>query len=154
MDILDSIEEYSKLKELVVKHYNSHTDTKAHLENKLGQALETIEHSKQHVHSKLGQTETQLESRLNEHHKVVESFKQQIGEDHEKMIQTIESLGNTQKQLEQTVNALGQTRQQIDQVLFHMKNDIESEQKNLEEYKKITNERIEKLVKLFLSINK
>jgi uncharacterized protein (DUF433 family) len=63
-------------------------------------------------------------------------------------------LGNTQKQLEQTVSALGQTRQQVDNVLFQMKNDINSEQTSLEDYKKITNERIEKLVKLFLSINK
>ena len=154
MDILDSIEEYSKLKDLVVKHYNSNTDAKAHLENRIGQALETIESSKQDVHSKLGETESHLECRINDHHKIVESFKQQIGEDHEKMIQTVESLGQTQKQLEHTVNALGQTRQQVDQVLFQMKNDIETEQKNIEEYKKITNERIEKLVKLFLSINK
>jgi hypothetical protein len=154
MDILDNHEEYSKLKDLVVKHYNSHTDTKAHLENRIGEALQTIENSKQHVHSKLGQTETQIESRLNEHHKIIEIFKKQIVDDHEKMTQTIESLGNTQKQLEQTVTALGQTRQQVDQVLFQMKNDIEVGQKSVEDYKKITNERIEKLVKLFLSINK
>ena len=31
---------------------------------------------------------------------------------------------------------------------------MEAEQKSVEDYKKITNERIEKLVKLFLSINK
>ena len=154
MDILDNHEEYCKLKELVVKHYNSHTDAKAHFENRIGEALQTIEHSKQHVHSKLGQTESQIESRLNDHHKIIEIFKKQIVEDHEKMTQTMESLGNTQKQLEQTVTALGQTRQQVDHVLFQMKNDIELGNKSVEDYKKITNERIEKLVKLFLSINK
>lgn len=154
MDILDNHEEYCKLKDLVVKHYNSHADTKVHLENKIGEALQTIEHSKIDVHSKLGRTESQVESRLNDHHKIIEIFKNQIVEDHEKMTQTIQSLGNTQKQLEQTVSALGQTRQQVDHVLFQMKNDITSEHTSLEEYKKITNERIEKLVKLFLSINK
>ena len=158
MDILDNHEEYSKLKDLVVNHYKSNSDTKVHLEHKIGQALETIETSKKqlndNVHSKIGQTVLELESRLNDHHKIVESFKHQIGEDHEKMTQTVLLLGQTQKQLEQTVNALGQTRQQVDQVLFQMKNDLEGDQKSLEDYKKITNERIEKLVKLFLSINK
>ena len=165
MDILDNIDEYHKLKDLVDKHYKSNSDTKVHLENKLGQALETIETSKQqlheNVHSKLGQTVSQLDTRLNDHNKVVASFKDQIGQDHEKIIKTVHSLGQTQQQLEQTVSALGQTRQQVDQVLFQMKQDIENEkvcqeeyQKSVEEYKKITNERIEKLVKLFLSINK
>jgi len=154
MDILDNHEEYCKLKDLVVKHYSSHTDVKAHFENKIGEALQTIEHSKLDVHSKLGKSESQMESRLNDHHKIIEIFKNQIVDDHEKMTQTIQSLGNTQKQLEQTVSALGQTRQQVDHVLFQMKNDINSEQTSLEDYKKITNERIEKLVKLFLSINK
>lgn len=130
MNILDDLEEYSKLISNVgLGSKNSDSDLKLNeLRDKIeqhSQNLDTLKDSheihKNDVESKISQLCIDLELQKRDHTSLSESA---------------EGVKLNSEELLREVNDLKEYKQ------------------NMEDYKKMTNERIEKLVKLFLSINK
>jgi hypothetical protein len=127
MNILDDLEEYSKLISNVGVGCK-----KDEVDNKLGQIHNELEKLKD-SHEKLKES--------HEIHKVdVDSRISQLCIDSELQRKEHSNLSDTTK-----LNNEG---------LVKELNDLKEYRQNMEDYKKVTNDRIEKLVKLFLSINK
>jgi len=127
MNILDDLEEYSKLISNV--GVNSKKDD---LENKLNSLKEKLESH-----------ENKLESLKDNHemHKIeVDSRVSQLCID-------------LQLQTKETDKSNLSNKVNLDVLLTEI-NELKEHRQNTDDYKKVTNDRIEKLVKLFLSINK
>jgi chromosome segregation ATPase len=127
MNILDDLEEYSKLISNV--GVNSKKDD---LDNKLS-----------NIKQRLDSHQTELVSLKDSHdmHKNnVDSRLSQLCIDLQLQKQDVDASNSSHK-----VNI---------EALLKELNDLKEHRQNMEDYKKVTNDRIEKLVKLFLSINK
>jgi phage shock protein A len=130
MNILDDLEEYSKLVNTVVLGSKSNdSDSKlTELRDKIEKHSENLntlkdahEMHKNDADSKISQLCIDLELQKR---------------DHTSLVGSSEGVKTNAEALSKEVNDLKEYKQ------------------NMEDYKKVTNERIEKLVKLFLSINK
>lgn len=92
---------------------------------------------------KLSQFNSDLEKLRESHNKLKESF-----ESHKNDVE-LKFLDSELKSKEQS-NLCVSKNEDVSKEL----NDLKEYRQNMEDYKKVTNDRIEKLVKLFLSINK
>jgi len=128
MDILDNLEEYTKLITSVGLPKSSKVDS----ESKLTELSDKL-----NVHS--GELE-----RLKESH---EMHKNDV---ESRMSQMCIDLELHKKDNTQSVDVVKVNSEALQQEV----NDLKEYKQSVEDYKKVTNERIEKLVKLFLSINK
>jgi len=126
MDILDNLEEYTRLITSVGLPKNSVSDFDMKIDdisdklNNYSNELERIKESQEmynnNVDSKTSQICIDLELNKKENEKLIDEVKVSLD------------------------------------VLLHEVDDLKDYKKNMEDYKKVTNERIEKLLKLFLSI--
>ena len=127
MNILDDIEEYSKLISNV--GVNSKKDE---LENKLSSLREKLESHDNKLDS--------LKDTQESHKADADSRISQICID-------------LKLQKQENDNNQSFNKSNIEAMLNDI-NELKDQRQNMEDYKKVTNDRIEKLVKLFLSINK
>lgn len=126
MNILDDLEEYTKL---ISRSNNSDSESKLNeLKDKLNNHSEQLENIKesQEIHK------NDFDSRISQIFIDLELQKRE----HNNLLESNNITKLNSEGLQQDVNELKEYRQ------------------NMEDYKKVTNERIEKLIKLFLSINK
>lgn len=133
MNILDDLEEYTKLIS------NVGLSSKGDNESKLSELKEKLENHSQNL------------EKLKDFHEVhkndVDSRISQLCIDLELHKRENDSVHNT---LTESSNNVKSTSEALHKEVSSLKEYIQ----NMEDYKKVTNERIEKLVKLFLSINK
>lgn len=127
MNILDDLEEYSKLISNV--GVNSKKDD---LDNKLSTLKQRIDSHQTELVS--------LKDNHDMHKNNVDSRLSQLCIDLQLQKQDVDANNSSHK-----VNI---------EALLKELNDLKEHRQNMEDYKKVTNDRIEKLVKLFLSINK
>jgi hypothetical protein len=144
MDILDNIEEYTKLKSTFDTHFSSNIVKKDDMESKLSLASKSIED----VRTELKTYKTELESKLESYRLDTDSKLLKLTSDTESKILKLNG-DNDSKLLK--LNGDLESNKNLNIELLKQFNEYKQ---NTEEYKKITNDRIEKLVKLFLSINK
>lgn len=128
MNILDDLEEYTKL----ITSVGLPKSSKADSESKL----------------------TELSNKLNLHsgdlERLKESHEMHKNDVESKMSQMCIELELHKKDNTQSVNVVKVNSEALQKEV----NDLKEYKQNVEDYKKVTNERIEKLIKLFLSINK
>lgn len=127
MNILDDLEQYSKLISNV--GVNSKKDD---LDNKLTTLKERLDSQQTELVS--------LKDSHDMHKNNVDSRLSQLCIDLQLQKQDVDTTNSTHK-----VNI---------EALLKELNELKEHRQNMEDYKKVTNDRIEKLVKLFLSINK
>ena len=144
MDILDNIEEYTKLKSTFDTHFSSNIVKKDDMESKLSLASKSVED----VRNELKNYKTEIESKLESYRLDTESKLLKLSSDTESKILKLNG-DNDSKLLK--LNGDLENNKNLNNELLKQFNEYKQ---NTEEYKKITNDRIEKLVKLFLSINK
>ena len=144
MDILDNIEEYTKLKSTFDTHFSSNIVKKDDMDSKLSLASKSIED----VRSELKDYKKELESKLESYRLDTDSKLLKLAADTESKILKLNG-DNDSKLLK--LNGDLENNKNLNSELLRQFNEYKQ---NTEEYKKITNDRIEKLVKLFLSINK
>jgi len=144
MDILDNIEEYTKLKSTFDDHFSSNIVKKDDMESKLSLASKSIED----VRTELKNYKTEIESKLDSYRLDTDSKLLKLESDTESKILKLNG-DNDSKLLK--LNGDLENNKNLNSELIRQFNEYKQ---NTEEYKKITNDRIEKLVKLFLSINK
>lgn len=133
MNILDDLEEYTKLIS------NVGLSSKGDNESKLSDLKEKLENHSQNLEK--------LKDSHEVHKNDVDSRISQLCIDLELHKRENDSVHNT---LSESSNNVKSTSEALHKEVSSLKEYIQ----NMEDYKKVTNERIEKLVKLFLSINK
>ncbi len=127
MNILDDLEEYTKL----ISNMGSNTKNDD-LDNKLLKLKDKLDSHSNELNTLKNSHETHksdVDSRLSQLCIDVELHKRENGN-------------------------LSETHKTTLEGLLKELNDLKEHRQNMEDYKKVTNDRIEKLVKLFLSINK
>lgn len=144
MDILDNIEEYTKLKTTFDTHFSSNIVKKDDMESRLSLASKSVED----VRNDLKNYKSEIESKLESHRLDTNSKLLQLKSDTESKI--LQLNGDNDSKLLKLNSDLDNSKN-LNSALERQFNEYKQ---NTEEYKKITNDRIEKLVKLFLSINK
>lgn len=144
MDILDNIEEYTKLKSTFDTHFSSNIVKKDDMDSKLSLASKSIED----VKNELKDYKKELDSKLESYRLDTDSKLLKLSADTESKILKLNG-DNDSKLLK--LNGDLENNKNLNSELLRQFNEYKQ---NTEEYKKITNDRIEKLVKLFLSINK
>ncbi len=155
MDILDNIEEYTKLKSTFDTHFSSNIVKKDDMDSKLSLASKSIEDVRNDVKNYKIELETKLESyRLDTDSKLLklesdtDSKLLKLNGDNDSKLLKLNG-DNDSKILK--LNGDLENNKNLNNEVLKQFNEYKQ---NTEEYKKITNDRIEKLVKLFLSINK
>lgn len=142
MDILDNIEEYTKLKTTFDVHFSSNIVKKDDIESRLSLASKSVED----VKNDLKNYKLEIESKLESHRLDTDSKLLKLNSDTDSKILKLN--GDNESKLLKLNSDLDNNK--------NLKNELERQfneyKQNTEEYKKITNDRIEKLVKLFLSI--
>lgn len=133
MNILDDLEEYTKLIS------NVGFGSKGDNDSKLSELKEKLENHSQNLEK--------LKDSHEVHKNDVDSRISQLCIDLELHKRENDSVHNT---LSESSNSVKSTSEALHKEVSSLKDYIQS----MEDYKKVTNERIEKLVKLFLSINK
>jgi hypothetical protein len=144
MDILDNIEEYTKLKSTFDDHFSSNIVKKDDMESRLSLTNKSVED----VKNDLKNYKSEIESKLESHLLDTDSKLLKLSSNIESKISQLNG-DNDSKLLK--LNCDLDSNKNLNSVLERQFSEYKQ---NTEEYKKITNDRIEKLVKLFLSINK
>jgi hypothetical protein len=143
MNILDNIEEYTKLKTTFDRHFSSNIVKKDDLDTSLEDVKTDFTNHKLNLETRFLEISNNIKNNRDELNNHLSEFNKNLNNSNQVNVQLQDSLKNL-------VLQLNHTNEQVTNLSNKM---IENAQ-NVDEYKKITNDRIEKLVKLFLSINK
>jgi hypothetical protein len=165
MNVLDDIEQYTKLKNSIDSHYTRVASDDIVKKSELAKVLDNYKIENKRLIEENKRIIDEQSKKVDEHKNHVTTYKSSFDkhksdfEEHAKKMDdyhTSQILAHKQvinqhaAQFEHHSSQIEAHKQTINNQAVH----IDEQKKVFENYKKITDERIEKLVKLFLSINK